>query len=116
MATIIISASDIQEHIDTHGLNITSVSWNEFNGPEVEYSINEDMEFEDDDLIDKEDYEQIQRDFDKLEKEHSDVLGVYEELVTKHETLEQDHTSLLSMYNEQNKMMAKKRFSLAFWK
>lgn len=116
MATILISASDIQEHLDSHGMNITSVSWNEFNGPEVEYSINEDMEFEDDDLIDKDEIDQLQRKFDELEQDHTSLLTMYDELVVEHKVWLVKYDTLEADYNRFKEMMARKRFSLKFWK
>lgn len=123
MALITIPANDIQEFFDSNKLlEITSVSWNEYNGPEVEFSVNCDMDYEDEDFVERSELTnveaelvQLQTEYNKLEQDHISLKNMYDELLTSTKVEQCKYDNLALEYNRFKDMMKRKPFSWKFW-
>lgn len=129
MARVIISSTQIEEHVNECGI-CDEFAYNESGGLTFNYerlpcnhpsnidfsvSIDTDLEFEDDDLIEIEEFNELKTECDQIRNE-------FMELSVEHETLLQDQSSLESEYaillEAFNKLKKEKSLwaKMAFWK
>lgn len=61
MALIRVDADQLEEHLNNDNIKVTAFEWDQhFRGsPSVQFTVERELEFEDDDLIEKEEYDEL---------------------------------------------------------
>jgi hypothetical protein len=72
MATITISAEDLQSHLDDGNVVVVGFEWNKYHGaPSVEVEVTADYTIEDDEYVTADKYEKVADELALLQEEHT---------------------------------------------
>ena len=116
MAQITVSSQEIEEHLDGNGVSVYSFTWNQHSKePEIEFTVNRDLVFENDDLIDASEYDEVVVERDRLREDVIELSVELEDKNLKYKTLSAEYDELNRLYNN---LKAEKSLwnKLHFWK
>lgn len=114
MARIVVTTDQLEQHLNNDNVTIESFEWvKHYHQPNFDFSVDDNLEFENPDLVDITELKEVEEQLDKLTIDHTALQSKFDEL-------EQDTSSLKTMFDEltikYNKLVASKSHSWKFWK
>jgi hypothetical protein len=114
MATVFVSADQIEKHLNEGNVTIKSFEWVEhYHQPNFEFTVDGDLSYDDLDLIDVGIFNETEEQLDKLTIDHTELQKQFDELSTANDDLQKQFDELTIKYN---KLVASKNRSWKFWK